>query len=284
MRISERKLSQFFKRHLLVFVSLFLALYSLHLALTYKKDLPRGYIVRQTLAVIVTPLERLMLGVRSTLAETWSHYFFLVGLMDENAELKRQVMTLRSENDRLKEAVALDLRLREIFKYRETVPWRSTAAGIVAYNGSLWAQTVTVNKGVSDGIVKDLAVITPAGVVGRIVELGTETSTVLLATDVRSDIDVFVERSRIKGVVEGNGSDGMILKYIMLDDDVRIGDRILTAGITGIFPKGLVVGEISGIGKSRDNFFKFIEVRPAVRFSTLEDLAIVTDTGFTAKD
>ncbi|OGQ51840.1 MAG: rod shape-determining protein MreC [Deltaproteobacteria bacterium RIFCSPLOWO2_02_FULL_53_8] len=284
MRISERKLSHFFKRHHLLFVSLFLALYSLHLALTYQKDIPRGYVVRQTLAVIMTPLEKLLLGSQRAAAETWSHYFFLVGLKEENDELKRQVVELRSENDRLMEAAALDLRLRELFQYKEAVPWHSTAAGIVAYTGSLWAQTVTVNKGASDGMVKDLAVITPAGVVGRIVEAGMSTSTVLLAIDVRSDIDVFVERTRLKGVVEGNGSDGMVLKYIMLDDDVVVGDRILTAGITGIYPKGLVVGEIIKIEKSRDNFFKFIEVRPAVRFSTLEDVAVITDTGFFAKD
>lgn len=284
MRISERKLSHFVKRHHISFVALFLALYSLHLALTYQKDVPRGYIVRQTLSVIVTPLEKLMLDAHSAVAGTWSRYVYLVGLNDENAELKRQVTTLRSENDRLKEAAALDARLREIFKYREAVSWHLTAAGIVAYNGSLWARTVTVNKGASDGFVKDLAVITPAGIVGRITEAGIYTSTVLLATDVRSDVDVFVERTRIKGVAEGNGSDGMILKYIMLDDDVQVGDRILTAGITGIFPKGLVVGEVSKIDKSKDNFFKSIELRPAVRFSTLEDVSVVTDTGFVSKD
>lgn len=284
MRISERKLTQFFKRHHLMLVSLLLALYSLHLALTYQKDIPRGHIVRQGLSVVVTPLERLILGARSSVADAWSHYVFLVGLMDENAELKRQVIILRGENDRLLESVAQDARLRGIFKYRETVPWHSTAARIVAYNGSLWAQTVTVNKGAPDGIAKDLAVIDSAGAVGRIIEAGNSTSTVLLVTDVRNNIDVFVERSRIKGVVEGNGSDGMVLKYIMLDDDVRVGDRILTGGITGIFPKGIVVGEISAIEKSRDNFFKFIEVRPAVRFSTLEDVIIITDTRFFTKD
>jgi len=284
MRISERKLSLFFKRHHLILVSLSLALYSLHLALTYQKDVPRGYIVRQTLSVIVTPLERLILGTQSAVAGTWSHYVFLVGLNDENAELKKQVVDLRTENDRLKEDLALNARLREIFNYRETVPWHSTVAGIVAYDGGLWARTVTINKGAADGMIKDLAVISPEGVVGRVIEAGASTSTVLLATDVRSDIDVFVERTRIKGVAEGNGSDGLTLKYIMLDDDVAVGDRLLTSGITGIFPKGLVVGEILKIEKSKDNFFKSIEVRPAVRLSTLEEVSVVTDTGFYSKD
>ncbi|MBI5886427.1 MAG: rod shape-determining protein MreC [Deltaproteobacteria bacterium] len=284
MRISERKLSLFLKRHHLILVSFLLALYSLHLALTYQKDVPRGYIVRQTLSAIVTPLERLILGTSSTVTGAWSHYVFLIGLNDENAELKKQVESLRSENDRLKEDVALNLRLRELFNYREAVPWHSTAAGIVAYDGGLWARTVTINKGASDGMVKDLAVISPEGVMGRVIEPGASTSTVLLAIDVRSDIDVFVERTRIKGVAEGNGADGLALKYIMLDDDVRVGDRILTSGITGIFPKGLVVGEISKIEKSKDNFFKTIEVRPAMRLSTLEEVSVVTDTGFYSRD
>lgn len=284
MRISERKLSLFFKRHHLIFVSLFLALYSLHLALTYQKGVPRGYVVREALSIVMNPVQRLILGTRSAAVDAWAHYVFLVGLTGENAELKNRIIILQNENNSLKEDVSQNNRLRELFAYKETEPWHSTAAGIVAYNGSAWSRTVTINKGASDGMTDERAVITRQGVVGRVIETGGRTSTVLLATDVRSDIDVFDERSRFKGVIEGNGEDGLILKYIRLDDDVQVGDVIKTSGIAGVFPKGLSVGTVVRIEKGRDNFFKHIEVRPSVSLATLEDVIIVMDTGFYSKE
>ncbi|MBI5562688.1 MAG: rod shape-determining protein MreC [Deltaproteobacteria bacterium] len=284
MRISERKLSAFFKKHHTIFVSVALALYSLHLALTYQKDVPRGYIVRETLSVMVTPVERLILAVRGGAVGAWSRYVFLVGLTDENAELQRRILELQDENNRLKEEAASGRRLKDIFEYADAAPFNATAASVTAYGAGLWSRTVTINKGAAAGMDKDLAVITSSGVVGRVIEAGTRSSTVLLATDVRSAIDVFVERSRTKGVVEGNGEDGLILKYIRLDDDVSVGDRILTSGIAGVFPKGLVVGEVVRIEKSKDNFFKYIEVRPAANLATVEDVIVVTDTGFHSND
>jgi len=84
-----------------------------------------------------------------------------------------------------------------------------------------------------------------------------------------------VERTRVRAIAEGNGKDGLILKYVRQLDDVKVGDTIITSGFSGLFPKGLVIGEVTAVKKGRDNFFNHIEVTPSVDFKTLEDVLVV---------
>ncbi|MBI5970044.1 MAG: rod shape-determining protein MreC [Deltaproteobacteria bacterium] len=284
MSISERTISSYLKKHQIVIASIFLALYSLHLALTYKQDIPRGYIVKGAVYYAAYPVQRLLIGTKSAVAGAWSHYVYLIGTAEENDELKKNISALRSENNRLREEINLSRRLKDLLEYRDAAKFDTTGANILSYNANDWSRTVLINKGKDDGIRKDLAVITPAGVVGRVIETGGKTGSVLLNTDSRSNIDVYVQRTRVKGVAEGNGNGGMALKYIRLDDDVMVGDMLLTSGISGIFPKGLPVGEIVRIEKGKDNFFIYIEARPAVDFKTLEDVLVVTESGFFYKE
>ncbi len=283
MSISERTIISYLKRHQNVIASVFLALYSLHLALTYKQDFPRGYIVKGAVHYAAYPVQRLVLGAMDEAKGAWSHYVYLIGASAENDELKKNLLALHDENNRLKEEINLSKRLKDLLEYKETAGFGSTGAAILSYNAKDWYRTVLIDKGKDDGIKKDLAVITPAGVVGRVTESWGKTSSVLLNTDGRSNIDVYVQRTRVKGVAEGNGG-GMTLKYIRLDDDVLVGDMLLTSGISGIFPKGLPVGEIVRIEKDKDSFFMHIEARPSVDFKTLEDVLIVTESGFSYKE
>ncbi|MDP2690384.1 MAG: rod shape-determining protein MreC, partial [Deltaproteobacteria bacterium] len=163
----------------------------------------------------------------------------------------------------------------------DSLPFRTQAAGILGFNMERWARTITIDKGTAEGIGKDYAVINRMGVVGRVIEANTHTAKVLLNTDLRSNIGVIAQRTRVKGVVEGSGTDGLILKYIRQIDDIRLGDQIITAGLGGVFPKGLVIGEVTRIEKGNDNFFKHIEVRPTIDIRTLEEVLVITGTGFT---
>jgi len=284
MRISERTISSYLKRHQIVISAVFLALYSLHLALTYKQDVPRGYIVKGAVYYAAYPVQRMILGVKGAVTGAWSHYVYLIGTAEENDELKKNLSALRSENNMLKEEINLSKRLKDLLEYKGTAGFDTTGAAILSYNAKDWSRTVLINKGKDDGIRKNLAIITPAGVVGRVIETGGKTSSVLLNTDARSNIDVYVRRTRVKGIAEGNGSGGMTLKYIRLDDDVAVGDMLLTSGISGIFPKGLPIGEIVRIEKDKDSFFVYIEARPIVDFKTLEDVLVVTESGFFYKE
>lgn len=281
---SQRNIVSLFKRHNIIIISILLALFSLHLALTDKKEVARGYIVKEILSVTVSPFQRVVLGMHGGVEGIWTDYIGLVGVAQENAGLRREVANLVEENTRLIEDVSLNGRLRVLLEFKEQAAYKTMAASILGYNMERWARTITIDKGKAEGVAKDYAVITPTGVVGRVIEANKHTSKVLLNTDLRSNIGVMIQRTRVKGVVEGNGSDSLVLKYIRQIDDIRLGDQIITAGLGGVFPKGLVIGEVSRIEKGNDGFFQFIEVRPTIDIQTLEEVMVITQTEFKNDD
>lgn len=280
MRTSERNIYSFFKKHQLIIISSLLALFSLHLALTDRKEIARGYVLNEILSVTLSPVQKAVLGAEDAVTGVWNDYMFLVGLKDENEYLTKALLSVKEENNRLKEEIKLNARLREIVDYKEALPYSSTGAAILGFNMERWTRTVIIDKGLADGIEKDRAVLSPYGVVGRTIGVSNNTSRVLLSTDLRSNIDVIVARTRVKGVVEGNGTDGLVLKYIRQVDDVQVGDQIITSGLSGIFPKGLIMGEVTKIEKGGDNFFKHIEVRPAVEIGRIEEVLVVKEREF----
>lgn len=269
----------FLKRHRILIISALLLLFSLHLSLTDKKGTSRGFLLKDAAFVVLSPLQGAVIGAYNSVTGVAGDYVLLVSVNRDNDTLKNTVTALQEENNRLKEEVRLNARLRDVLEYKEAAPFYTAAAGIVSLNIDQWSQTVTINKGSAAGIAKDMAVISPLGAVGRIVDTAEETSTVLLSTDIRSNIDVIIQRTRIKGVVEGNGAGGHTLKYVRQLDDAQVGDELIASGLSGIFPKGLPVGEIVRTDKGKDNFFKYIEVRPAVDIQRLEEVLVVTSGG-----
>ncbi|HAO94004.1 MAG: rod shape-determining protein MreC [Deltaproteobacteria bacterium GWB2_55_19] len=281
---SQKNVVSFLKKNQIIIASLALALFSLHLALTGRQEVERGFILREILSRTVSPMQRLMLGVQGSVKGVWSGYVNLANVSEENERLRKTLTLVNEDNLRLKEEINLAERLKSILEYKDQLPHKSKAAVIIGFNKEPWARTVTIDKGAKDGIAKDLAVINPIGVVGRVIDVNTHTSQVLLGSDLRSNIDVIVQRSRIKGVAEGNGTDGFLLKYIRQIDDVRLGDIVITSGLSGVFPKGVAVGEVVKIEKGRDNFFKSIEVRPAVNIHQTEEVLVITETGLYAEE
>ena len=280
MRSSERNIYSFLKKYQIIIVSAALALFSLHLALTDRQEYARGYLLKEILSVTVTPVQGVILGVQDSIKGVWTDYFFLVGVNEENESLKRTIHSLVEENRNLREDAKQNERLRALLDFKESLPYSTTGAGIVGYHMERWTRTVMIDKGSSGGIEKDHGAIASGGVVGRIIEVNAGSSRVLLTTDLRSNIDVIIERSRVKGVVEGNGTDGLVMKYVRQVDEVQVGDQVITSGLSGVFPKGLVVGEVTRVEKSGDNFFKHVEVRPAVDLGKLEEVLVLRERFF----
>jgi len=280
MRSSERNIYSFLKKYQIIIVSAALALFSLHLALTDRQEYARGYLLKEILSVTVTPVQGVILGVQDSIKGVWTDYFFLVGVNEENESLKRTIHSLVEENRNLREDAKQNERLRALLDFKESLPYSTTGAGIVGYHMERWTRTVMIDKGSSGGIEKDHGAIASGGVVGRIIEVNAGSSRVLLTTDLRSNIDVIIERSRVKGVVEGNGTDGLVMKYVRQVDEVQVGDQVITSGLSGVFPKGLVVGEVTRVEKSGDNFFKHVEVRPAVDLGRLEEVLVLRERFF----
>jgi rod shape-determining protein MreC len=122
-----------------------------------------------------------------------------------------------------------------------------------------------------------MAVVTSEGVVGRVIEVSLHTAKVLLITDPNSAMDVIVQRSRTQGIMEGKVEEVCVLKYVQKNEDVQVGDKVITSGLGGIFPKGLVTGTVTKVERKRPGIFQYIEVTPSVDFSRLEEVLILKE-------
>jgi rod shape-determining protein MreC len=120
-----------------------------------------------------------------------------------------------------------------------------------------------------------MAVVSPGGVVGRVVSTSPNAARVLLLEDPSSGVDVLVQRSRARGIVEGSLNGGCQLKYVKHREDLRVGDLVATSGLDGIFPRGVAVGTISRLSREEGGLFQTAEVEPAVDFNKLEEVMVV---------
>ena len=209
-------------------------------------------------------------GVRTI----WRRYLSLRGVEAENTELKRRLQAVQVE---LQERRALADRARgleELLDLRDRSTLSTAAADVIASSASPDFRTLTIDKGAGQGLRTDMAVIASDGVVGRIVVPSARAAKVQLLIDRNAAAGALVVRSRAQGVVKGRGDDRLLLEYVSEAADVATGDLVVTSGIEGIFPKGFTIGRVDGVEKAGPAY-KRITVKPAVNFSTLEDVLVV---------
>ncbi len=166
-------------------------------------------------------------------------------------------------------------RLKKILSLEETMIYSTVAARVVSNERSSLFKTIIIEKGTDDGIVEGLPVVTSQGIVGRIIESSWNVSRVLLVTDYNSNIDALVQGSRAQGILQGGGPQLCRLKYVQRTDEVKPGDTLVTSGLGGIFPKGLVLGMIATAEKRETGLFQHVEVMPAVDFTKLEEVLVL---------
>lgn len=194
----------------------------------------------------------------------------------ENKRLLLEVERLKEENRRLKEVGLLNEQLREMLGFKKDLPFKTLAARIIGRDPTNWYKTIMIDRGESDGVTKDMGVIVPSGVVGRIIKSGPNFSLVLLITDINSATAVLIERTRNEGILEGRGSSPGRIKYIPLLSGTKAGDVVLTSGLAGTFPKDLMVGRVTKIEEGPLELFQDVEMVPAVNFNRIEEVFIIT--------
>ncbi len=212
----------------------------------------------------------------------WRGYMNLVGVREENNRLRAEVERLRGENDFLKEEGALAKRLQAILDYRQSVPLRFVAAGVIGRGTTHLYKTIIVNKGEDDGVAADMGVVTPEGVVGKIIKTGSHHAQVLLMTDRNSAIASVIQQTRDEGIAQGIEG-GIRLKYLPNSSEAEAGDLVVTSGLEGSFTKGLTLGTVEAVKKRENDLFLDVRVIPAVDFSKLEEVLIITSTGVPEK-
>jgi rod shape-determining protein MreC len=208
----------------------------------------------------------------------WNGYINLIHVQQENQQLREEIGRLRGENNLLKEEEVLAERLQAILDYKQSAPFNLVAASVIGREPSHWYQTVIVNKGEVEGIKVDMGVITPEGVVGKVIKTGPRHAQVLLLTDRNSAVAAIVQRTRDEGIVQGIEEGAVRLKYLPHFSEVVVGDVLVTSGLEGSFAKGLKIGEIEKVEKKEHELFLQVKVTPQINFSKLEEVLIITST------
>ncbi len=234
--------------------------------------------LRKMVLEVASPAENAINVLLKGLHDSWKRYIFLVGIEDENRRLRYGNAVLNEQLNNYREGYMEGMRLRKLLNLKDGLTNQVVAARVIDRNRVSLFKTILIDKGTADGMRVGFPVLSEQGVVGRIIETAWHASQVLLLVDGNSNIDGMIQRSRAQGILQGAGSAGCNLKYISRVEEVLPGDVVLTAGLAGVFPKGLLLGVISGVSRKEEGLFQKIDVTPAVDFGRLEEvLALIPD-------
>jgi len=223
---------------------------------------------------VFAEVQRAATSVIGGAQDTWANYFALQRVRSENEQLQAEVAQLRVQMQQERALAQESRSLQQLLDLRSSLQVDTTGASVIGAGASAEFRTMTLDKGTGDGLRPDMAVISPSGVVGRVIMPTPRASKLQLLIDRNAAAGAIIERSRAQGVVVGTGAERLRMDYVSGTADVKVGDRVVTSGIDGIYPKGFVIGQIESIERGAGEF-SGIMVRPAVDFSGLESVLVV---------
>ena len=223
---------------------------------------------------VFAEIQRAMSTGVSGIQRVWGGYIGLRSLKAENDALKGRLAELQIDLQQQRALADRSRGLESLLKLRDQSALSTTAAEIIAGGATPDFRTLTINKGAREGLRTDMAVIAPAGIVGRIVVPSARAAKVQLLIDRNAAAGAVVERSRAQGIVVGGGDERLRMEYVSEVADIVVGDVVMTSGIDRIFPKGFIIGQVESLERN-GTAYKRIVVRPAVDFRMLEEVLVV---------
>lgn len=193
----------------------------------------------------------------------------------ENVRLKAELDTLLKEQQEYHEALRENKRLRELLSLKEKGQKFVAAARIISRSADFWSNTFVLDKGYQDGVMKDMTAVTHKGLAGKISDISHSYSSLLLLTDINFSASIRLQESRREGILSGMGYRKCQLKYIPYDEEVTVGDIVISSGLDELFPKEIPVGYVSRVDKKSTGLFQYIEVLPFVDTTKIEEVAII---------
>src|SRR5947207_9953665 len=245
----------------------------LMLAVQIKRE-SQGRLIRVWTVGAVSPFERAGSSSFGWFRDAWRKYFALQNTTKESEQIRRQNDALKLQIAQLHGEAAEADRLAELLNFRQSqanVPM--IGARVIGTGAGTASLTIQLDRGERDGIRKNMGVITPDGVVGKVVEAYPNASQVLLLTDKESGVGAMLADSRVQGPVGGQGEPLLVMKYLPNDDEVNLGERVITSGMDRIFPRDLPVGTVTEI--KAGNPFKQIRVKPSATLERLEEVLVL---------
>ena len=235
---------------------------------------PVGRVLLDALA----PFQVVFSAIGRSTGRLWSGYVDLVDAQRDKQRLQERVAGLESELLRLNELERENARLAELLAFRARLQGTAYGAHVIGRDPGPLSKTLTIDRGERDHVHRGMAVLAPQGVVGQVVEASQTAARVVLLTDHNSGIDALVQRSRARGIVQGDTDGSCNMNYLNRDADVVVGDSVLTSGLDGIFPKGVVIGEVVEVSRRHNGLLQAATVRPSVALDRLEEVLVVDAT------
>lgn len=224
---------------------------------------------------LVAPIQDVVSSTINVARNTWQAYFMLISTAQENARLKKELQQSNARSSQWYETELSNIRLRRLLDFKISLESPSVAAEVIGMDPSPWYRAVIINKGSSDGVRRGLPVGTPEGIAGQVIDVSAAYAKVMLITDRNSAVDALVQRTRARGIIKGESTNSCVFQYALRKDEVNIGDKIVASGLDGVFPKGMPIGEVSGVVRRAAGIFQEVSVIPYADFEKIEEMLVL---------
>jgi rod shape-determining protein MreC len=222
---------------------------------------------------VAAPMLKGFVGSFTVLSRIWYSYIDLRQTREENLRLKEELAHYHQAVVRYEEKIKQLDRLQTLNELETSLNMPAVKARIIGGDSNQWYSSRIIDQGVEAGIARDSPVICPEGVVGRVVHLSRKSAVVQLITDADSGVGVLLENSRAQGVLRGEGKKTASIDYIETNAKVLVGERVLTSGLDQIYPKGLLVGYVTSVGKRQ--IFQEVDIAIAADVQKLEEVLVL---------
>lgn len=237
-------------------------------------------IIEQSVLGILSPLLQPVHRTGTFIENIWNSYIQLVDTHRENMKLREDIRVLNQRMNQANEALLANQRLERLLDMKKDVKAATISATVIGEDVTSWFRTLVINRGSSSGIREGMAVISADGVVGQTIKVSSSSSRVLLLTDHASGISATIQRTRARGVVKGISDSLCSLEFTTREEEVKVGDTVVTSGIGGVFLKGLPIGVVTMVKRGEYGIFQTISIRPAVNIRHLEEVLIIQRGGY----
>lgn len=224
---------------------------------------------------VMRPFQVASSRMANSAGDIFHQYFMLGSVARENRRLKGEVEQLNQRQARMLELELENHRLAELLDLKEALDLKMVAADVIGSDATGMARTLILGQGSAGGLQPGMGVIAIGGVVGKLIASSRNASRVMLLNDHNCAVDAFVQRSRVRGIVSGLADDGVIMKYVERTADIKVGDLVITSGLDGVFPRGLLIGAVSAIERKGPGLFLNVSVNPAADLRRLEQVLVI---------
>ncbi|HZS44759.1 MAG TPA: rod shape-determining protein MreC [Blastocatellia bacterium] len=232
-------------------------------------------LLRSAVLTIFAPVMYVTSWAGGNVSYVWHNYAALRHAKEENDQLREENTRLQQKSLQADESIAEADRLRKILNLQTTLPYNSVVGHVITRNTSLWVDRISIDKGTLSGVQKNYPVITPEGVVGHVVAVSPNAAQVQLITDERAGAGARLKTSRTLGEIRGTNGPYPELRNIANLEDVPVGEEVVTSGLDGIYPQGLLIGTVLSAQKRTDDISQRIQIQPAAHLSGFEEVIIL---------